>query len=74
MDPQSFNIFAETAYDCLNIERSQCPNIDDIITRLEKACKLQLKRENVFREHSTVSAEADVTSSTHQKQVIPSDE
>ncbi|GJV37615.1 kinase-like domain, phloem protein 2-like protein, partial [Tanacetum coccineum] len=37
MDSQSFNIFAETAYDCLNEEQSQRPNIDEIVTRLEKA-------------------------------------
>nr|GEW80163.1 protein kinase-like domain, phloem protein 2-like protein [Tanacetum cinerariifolium] len=37
MDSQSINIFAETAYDCLNEEQSQRPNIDEIVTRLEKA-------------------------------------
>ncbi|GJT88108.1 kinase-like domain, phloem protein 2-like protein [Tanacetum coccineum] len=36
MDSQSFNIFAETAYDCLNEERSQRPNIDEIVTRSRK--------------------------------------
>ncbi|GJW08611.1 kinase-like domain, phloem protein 2-like protein [Tanacetum coccineum] len=41
MDSQSFNIFAETAYDCLNEERSQRPNIDEIVTRLEKALDYQ---------------------------------
>ncbi|GJX75315.1 kinase-like domain, phloem protein 2-like protein [Tanacetum coccineum] len=44
MDSQSFNIFAEIAYDCLNEEQSQRPNIDDIVPRLEKA--LQLARGN----------------------------
>nr|GFA69047.1 receptor-like tyrosine-protein kinase kin-15 [Tanacetum cinerariifolium] len=34
MDSQSFNIFAEIAYDCLNEERSERPNIDEIVTRL----------------------------------------
>ncbi|GKD02081.1 kinase-like domain, phloem protein 2-like protein [Tanacetum coccineum] len=42
MDSQSFNMFAEIAYDCLNEERSERPNIGEIVTRLEKALKLQL--------------------------------
>ncbi|GJU24605.1 kinase-like domain, phloem protein 2-like protein [Tanacetum coccineum] len=37
MDSQSFNIFAEIAYDCLNEEPSEHPNIGEIVTRLEKA-------------------------------------
>ncbi|GKE70760.1 kinase-like domain-containing protein [Tanacetum coccineum] len=41
MDSQSFNIFAETAYNCLNEERSQRPNIVEVVTRLEKALKQQ---------------------------------
>ncbi|GKF63558.1 kinase-like domain-containing protein, partial [Tanacetum coccineum] len=41
MDSQSFNIFAEIAYDCLNEERSRRPNIDEIVTRLEKALEHQ---------------------------------
>ncbi|GKB23907.1 kinase-like domain, phloem protein 2-like protein [Tanacetum coccineum] len=41
MDTQSFNIFAETAYDCLNEEQSQRPNIDEIVSRLEKALDYQ---------------------------------
>ncbi|GKC07187.1 kinase-like domain, phloem protein 2-like protein, partial [Tanacetum coccineum] len=41
MDSQSFDIFTETAYDCLNEERSQRPNIDEIVTRLEKALEHQ---------------------------------
>ncbi|GJT34032.1 kinase-like domain, phloem protein 2-like protein [Tanacetum coccineum] len=40
MDSESFNIFAETAYDCLNEERSRRPNIDEIVPKLEKALKL----------------------------------
>ncbi|GJR95479.1 kinase-like domain, phloem protein 2-like protein [Tanacetum coccineum] len=49
MDPQSFNIFAEIAYGCLNEERSRRLNIDEIVIRLEKALILQLERENVVR-------------------------
>ncbi|GJX41693.1 kinase-like domain, phloem protein 2-like protein [Tanacetum coccineum] len=44
MDLQSFDMFAEIAYECLNEERSRRPNIDDIVPRLEKA--LELAREN----------------------------
>ncbi|GJT85578.1 kinase-like domain, phloem protein 2-like protein [Tanacetum coccineum] len=43
IDPQSFNIFTDTSYDCLNKERSQRPNINEIVLRLEKALELQLK-------------------------------
>ncbi|GJW64697.1 kinase-like domain, phloem protein 2-like protein [Tanacetum coccineum] len=39
MDSQSFDIFAEIAYDCLKEERSQRPNIDEIVPKLEKALK-----------------------------------
>ncbi|GKD52677.1 kinase-like domain, phloem protein 2-like protein, partial [Tanacetum coccineum] len=49
MDPRSLNVFAEIAYDCLNEERSQRPNIDEIVTRLEKALELQLERKNAVR-------------------------
>ncbi|GKE45099.1 kinase-like domain, phloem protein 2-like protein, partial [Tanacetum coccineum] len=48
MDSQSLDIFAEIAYDCLNEERSQRPNIYEIVTRLEKALELQLKHENAI--------------------------
>ncbi|GKA97529.1 kinase-like domain, phloem protein 2-like protein, partial [Tanacetum coccineum] len=46
MDSQSFNLFAEIAYDCLNEERSQRPSIDEIVPRLEKVLELQLEHEN----------------------------
>ncbi|GJU93192.1 kinase-like domain, phloem protein 2-like protein [Tanacetum coccineum] len=45
MDSQSFDIFTETVYDCLNEERSQRPNIDEIVMRLEKALELQLEHQ-----------------------------
>ncbi|GJW80319.1 kinase-like domain, phloem protein 2-like protein [Tanacetum coccineum] len=63
MNPQSLNIFAETAYECLNEEQSQRPNMDQIVTRLEKALGLQLECEN--DEHSSVVAEVGGTSSIH---------
>ncbi|GJU28544.1 kinase-like domain, phloem protein 2-like protein [Tanacetum coccineum] len=46
MDSQSFNNVAEIAYACLNEERSQCPNIDEIVTRLEKVLELQFEHQN----------------------------
>ncbi|GKB80942.1 kinase-like domain, phloem protein 2-like protein, partial [Tanacetum coccineum] len=63
MNLQSLNIIAEIAYECLNEEQSQRPNMDQIITRLEKALKLQLECENA--EHSSVLAEVGGTSSSH---------
>ncbi|GKD25797.1 kinase-like domain, phloem protein 2-like protein [Tanacetum coccineum] len=65
MDPQSFNVFAQTAYDCLNEERSQRPDIGEVVTRLEEALKLQMERQNF--EHSVVAAEVEVMSSNHDK-------
>ncbi|GKA50620.1 kinase-like domain, phloem protein 2-like protein [Tanacetum coccineum] len=41
MDSHSFNILAETAYNCLNEEQSRRPNIDEVVTRLEKALEHQ---------------------------------
>ncbi|GJX39470.1 kinase-like domain, phloem protein 2-like protein [Tanacetum coccineum] len=46
MDSQSFNNVAEIAYDCSNEEQSQCPNIGENVTRLEKALELQLEHQN----------------------------
>ncbi|GKD04515.1 kinase-like domain, phloem protein 2-like protein [Tanacetum coccineum] len=40
IDPQSFKVFTEIAYDCLNEERSQRPTIDEIVPKLEKALEL----------------------------------
>ncbi|GKB26130.1 kinase-like domain, phloem protein 2-like protein [Tanacetum coccineum] len=50
MDSQSFNNVAEIAYNCLSEERSQCPNIDEIVTRLEKVLELQLEHQNVVKQ------------------------
>ncbi|GJT06844.1 protein kinase, ATP binding site-containing protein [Tanacetum coccineum] len=47
MAPQSFSVFAETAYDCLNEERSRRPDICEVVTRLEKALELQLAHTNM---------------------------
>ncbi|GKD40796.1 kinase-like domain, phloem protein 2-like protein, partial [Tanacetum coccineum] len=65
MNPQSFNIFAETAHDCLNEERLQRPNIDEIVKRLQKALELQRERQNA--EHPIVATEVEGTSSTDEK-------
>ncbi|GJU73912.1 kinase-like domain, phloem protein 2-like protein, partial [Tanacetum coccineum] len=66
MDPQSLSVFAQTAYDCLNEERSQRPKIHEIVTRLEEALKLQLARED-RPELSIVAAGVEVTPSNHDK-------
>ncbi|GKE49272.1 kinase-like domain, phloem protein 2-like protein, partial [Tanacetum coccineum] len=66
MDPRSLNIFAETAYHCLNEERSRRPNIGEVVTRLEEALKLQLACEN-RPERSIAVAEVEGTSSNHDK-------
>ncbi|KAI3691487.1 hypothetical protein L2E82_49848 [Cichorium intybus] len=46
MHPQSFKILSETAYCCLKEQRSQRPNIDQIVIKLEKALESQWKHEN----------------------------
>ncbi|XP_076956574.1 receptor-like protein kinase ANXUR1 [Bidens hawaiensis] len=43
MNLQSLNIFAETAYCCLKEQQSQRPNINQVISKLEKALELQHK-------------------------------
>ncbi|GJW52442.1 kinase-like domain, phloem protein 2-like protein [Tanacetum coccineum] len=65
MNPRSLNCFAETAYGCLNEEQAQRPNLDQIVTGLEKALELQLQCENV--EHSSVADEVGGTSSSHEE-------
>ncbi|PWA51655.1 receptor-like tyrosine-protein kinase kin-15 [Artemisia annua] len=65
MDPQSFNVFAKIAYDCLNEERSRRPDISEVVTRLENALKLQMRRQNV--ENSIVAAKVEDKSSDHHK-------
>ncbi|PWA66999.1 protein kinase-like domain, Phloem protein 2-like protein [Artemisia annua] len=65
MDPRSLNVFAETAYECLSEEQSQRPNMDQIVSRLEKALELQLEWKN--DEHSSDGAEGEETSSGHEK-------
>nr|GEW05614.1 protein kinase-like domain, phloem protein 2-like protein [Tanacetum cinerariifolium] len=55
----------EIAYDCLSEERSQRPNIHEVVTRLESALKLQMERQNA--EHSVVVAEVENTSSNHDE-------
>ncbi|GJS17052.1 kinase-like domain-containing protein [Tanacetum coccineum] len=50
IDPQSFKVFTEIAYDCLNEERSQRPNINEIVTKLEKALELARVNQPLARE------------------------
>nr|XP_043638913.1 uncharacterized protein LOC122610010 isoform X2 [Erigeron canadensis] len=52
MDPESFKIFSETAYNCLKEQRAQRPNIDQILRNLENALKHQMRRGNAG--HSVV--------------------
>ncbi|GKA69019.1 kinase-like domain-containing protein [Tanacetum coccineum] len=46
MDSQSFKLFTEIAYDCLNEERLERPNIDETVMRLEKALEVHLEHHN----------------------------
>lgn len=46
MDPQSFTIFSDTAYQCLKIQRAHRPYMENVVRRLEKALELQWKLEN----------------------------
>ncbi|GJS10191.1 kinase-like domain, phloem protein 2-like protein, partial [Tanacetum coccineum] len=71
MDPQSFNVFAETAYGCLKEEQLQRPEIGEIVARLEKALELQLAGENRL-EHSVVVAKVEGTSSHQEKGSVTS--
>ncbi|GKE17860.1 kinase-like domain, phloem protein 2-like protein [Tanacetum coccineum] len=50
MDSQSFNVFVDIAYDCLNEKESQRPSIDEIATRLEKVLELQLEHEDEVKQ------------------------
>ncbi|GKA75872.1 kinase-like domain, phloem protein 2-like protein, partial [Tanacetum coccineum] len=65
MDPESRNVFAETAYMCVNEEPSERPSIGEIVKRLETALKLQPERQNA--EHSIAAAEVKGTSLGHDK-------
>ncbi|GKE49828.1 kinase-like domain, phloem protein 2-like protein, partial [Tanacetum coccineum] len=64
MDLESFNVFAKTAYDSLNEERSRRPDIVEVVTRLEEALKLQLAREN-RPEHSIVATKVEGINDLH---------
>ncbi|GKC72217.1 kinase-like domain, phloem protein 2-like protein, partial [Tanacetum coccineum] len=64
MDSQSFNVFADTAYECLNQEQPQSLNMDEIVTRLEKALEIQLECKNA--KHSSVVDKVGGTSSGHE--------
>ncbi|KAK1413624.1 hypothetical protein QVD17_35400 [Tagetes erecta] len=45
MNLGSLNIFAETAYYCVKEKRSQRQNMNQVVSKLEEALKLQLKHE-----------------------------
>ncbi|GKB98422.1 kinase-like domain, phloem protein 2-like protein, partial [Tanacetum coccineum] len=46
MDPESFKIFSETTYYCIQEERAKRPHIDHVVKRLEKALGHQWRYEN----------------------------
>ncbi|PWA57457.1 protein kinase-like domain, Phloem protein 2-like protein [Artemisia annua] len=71
MDPQSFDIFTETAYGCLNEEQLQRPDIDEIVARLEKALELQMASKNRL-EHLVAAAKVEGTSSSQEKGSVAS--
>ncbi|KAJ0873146.1 putative protein kinase RLK-Pelle-CrRLK1L-1 family [Helianthus annuus] len=64
MNMESFNIFAETAYYCLKERRSQRPDMNQVLLKLEKALELQHKHE-----HPIPVAVAS-TSSNHLKVIL----
>nr|GEU63133.1 hypothetical protein [Tanacetum cinerariifolium] len=60
-----FELLCETSYDYLNEEQSQRSNIDEIVTRLEKALELQLESKNIV--HLVAVAKVKGISSNHEK-------
>ncbi|KAK1413629.1 hypothetical protein QVD17_35405 [Tagetes erecta] len=46
MNLESVNIFAETAYCCIKEKRSERQNMNQVLSKLEEALKLQYKHEN----------------------------
>ncbi|KAJ0876903.1 putative protein kinase RLK-Pelle-CrRLK1L-1 family [Helianthus annuus] len=61
MDQGSLKKFSEAAYCCLKDQRSQRPNIDQLIFALDQALKLQMAHEDslALKEHSTLSTSSD---------------
>ncbi|KAJ0735746.1 putative protein kinase RLK-Pelle-LRR-I-1 family [Helianthus annuus] len=57
MDQGSLKKFSEAAYCCLKDQRSQRPNIDQLVFALDQALKLQMAHEAslALKEHSTLS-------------------
>ncbi|XP_076929660.1 uncharacterized protein LOC143594167 [Bidens hawaiensis] len=52
MSLQSLNMFAETAYYCIKEQRSQCENMNQVLSKLEEALKLQHKHDDPGAEGS----------------------
>ncbi|KAJ0735756.1 putative protein kinase RLK-Pelle-LRR-I-1 family [Helianthus annuus] len=67
MDQDSLKKFSEAAYCCLKDQRSQRPNIDQLVFALDQALKLQLAHEDSLarKENSTLAVEG--TSSDYWK-------
>ncbi|GKB89023.1 kinase-like domain-containing protein [Tanacetum coccineum] len=72
MDSQSFDIFVETAYDCLKQEQSQRPNIDEIVTRLENALELQLVHQKAVRRFFLFHLSTIISTTIYLFECIPS--
>ncbi|XP_071729378.1 receptor like protein kinase S.2-like [Rutidosis leptorrhynchoides] len=45
MDLKSLNLFTETAYRCIKEKRAERPDIDQVVSKLEKALQLQQKHD-----------------------------
>ncbi|KAK1426318.1 hypothetical protein QVD17_14989 [Tagetes erecta] len=69
MNTESFNIFAKIAYYCLKEHRSQRPDMNQLLSKLEKALELQDKHEHPV----TLATEIKATSSSNLlKEGLPS--
>ncbi|XP_071719550.1 uncharacterized protein [Rutidosis leptorrhynchoides] len=64
IDPESLQIFSETAYSCLKEQRAHRPNIDQVVRNLNRALKLQMRRENL--EQSINAGKVEGTSSSNR--------
>ncbi|KAI3755316.1 hypothetical protein L1987_55112 [Smallanthus sonchifolius] len=65
MEDQSYKIFSNAAYYCLNEDRVQRPDVDNVIKRLEKALELQYKYDHSGARY--VTEDEKDTSSNHTK-------
>ncbi|XP_071719527.1 uncharacterized protein [Rutidosis leptorrhynchoides] len=64
IDPESLKVYSETAYNCLKEQQAQRPNIDQIVRDLDRALKLQMRREN--QEQLISAGNVEETSSSNR--------